>query len=76
MCYLLLSVFHQVEKYAGDRSHEDMKEFTVRLLGEPAGEQQKQAENEPQAPVVILTADNFENAIEQGYTFVKFFAPW
>nr|XP_045615779.1 thioredoxin domain-containing protein 5 homolog [Procambarus clarkii] len=66
----------KIEKYTGDRSHEDLKEFTVRMLGDDAGTEQKEDTNEPLPPVIVLTSENFENAIEKGYTLVKFFAPW
>lgn len=66
----------KIEKYTGDRSHEDLKKFAVRLLGDDAGVQQKEDLREPQPPVTVLTSENFENAIEQGCTLVKFFAPW
>lgn len=32
--------------------------------------------SQPESPTVILTAENFENAIQKGFTLVKFFAPW
>ncbi|XP_064105135.1 thioredoxin domain-containing protein 5-like [Macrobrachium nipponense] len=63
------------EKYVGDRSLEDMKNFVVGQLGDEANVQ-KEAEDEPQPPVLVLTSENFENAISQAYTLVKFFAPW
>ncbi|KAG7172585.1 thioredoxin domain-containing protein 5 homolog [Homarus americanus] len=65
----------KIEKYAGDRSHEDLKKFTVRSLGDDADNQKEDAD-EPRPPIAILTSENFENAIERGYTLVKFFAPW
>ena len=67
-----------MEKYAGDRSHEDLKKFAVTMLGKEEEQEgsQKQHKDEPEAPVVILTSENFENAIEKGYSMVKFFAPW
>ena len=67
----------QVEKYAGDRSHEDLKKFAVTMLGkEEEQEGQKRLKDDPHTPVVVLTSENFENAIKKGYSMVKFFAPW
>lgn len=45
------------------------------MLGDSADDQQRDA-YEPRPPVIVLTSENFENAIEKGYTLVKFFAPW
>lgn len=66
----------KIEKYSGDRSHEDLKKFAVGMLSDSASDQQKEDTDEPQPPVIVLTSENFENAIERGYTLVKFFAPW
>lgn len=67
----------QMEKYSGDRSHGDLKAFVAKMLGDEAGKQKEDEDADgPRSPVVVLTTENFENAIEQGYTFVKFFAPW
>lgn len=67
----------KVEKYAGDRSHEDLKKFVVTMMGREDQEGgQKEQRDEPQPPVVVLTSENFENAVEKGTSMVKFFAPW
>lgn len=67
----------QMEKYSGDRSHGDLKAFVAKMLGDEAGKKKEDEDADgPRSPVVVLTTENFENAIEQGYTFVKFFAPW
>lgn len=78
MLFFCQILFLQVEKYTGDRSHGDLKKFAVTLLGqdEEQDERLKQHTNEPQPPIVILTSENFENAIQKGYSMVKFFAPW
>ncbi|XP_045111657.1 thioredoxin domain-containing protein 5 homolog [Portunus trituberculatus] len=67
----------KVEKYAGDRSHDDLKKFASTMMGkEDQQADQKDQKDEPQPPVVVLTSENFENAIEKGTSMVKFFAPW
>lgn len=67
----------KMEKYSGDRSHGDLKAFVAKMLGDEAGKKKEDEDADgPRSPVVVLTTENFENAIEQGYTFVKFFAPW
>lgn len=71
-------MFPQVKKYAGDRSHDSLKEFAVTLLGQEEEQDggQKQQKDEPQPPVLILTSENFDNAVQKGHSMVKFFAPW
>ncbi|XP_050712885.1 thioredoxin domain-containing protein 5-like [Eriocheir sinensis] len=68
----------KVKKYAGDRSHDSLKDFAVTLLGQEEEQDggQKQQKDEPQPPVLILTSENFDNAVQKGYSMVKFFAPW
>lgn len=68
----------KVEKYSGDRSHEDLKKFAVTMIGKEEEQDggQKPLKDDPQTPVVVLTSENFANAIEKGYSMVKFFAPW
>ncbi len=71
-------LYLQVEKYSGDRSHEDLKKFAVTMIGKEEEQDggQKPLKDDPQTPVVVLTSENFANAIEKGYSMVKFFAPW
>ncbi|KAK4313614.1 hypothetical protein Pmani_015047 [Petrolisthes manimaculis] len=74
---LWLSDGKKIKKYSGDRSHEDLKRFAESMLGQEEGtEGGDSVGTQPESPTVILTAENFENAIQKGFTLVKFFAPW
>ena len=74
----------KVEKYSGARTHEDLKAYVDKMVGqekaaEEAGEKEadeEKKEEEEKNFVLQLTSENFETAIESGTTFVKFFAPW
>ena len=66
-------------KYQGDRSPEDLKKFLVKMTGtgsEPEAKPEDEEQEKGKAPIVILTADTFENSISRDYTFIKFYAPW
>lgn len=68
-------------KYQGDRSAEDLKKFIAKMTGagsepEEKPEEKKKEEEKGKAPVVILTADTFDNSISRDYTLIKFYAPW
>ncbi|KAJ8961632.1 hypothetical protein NQ314_005884 [Rhamnusium bicolor] len=67
----------KVDKYQGDRSHEDLKQYVNKMLGSDQ-ENQKQEDQEAgiPGPVGELTGDSFKNGIQSGVTFVKFYAPW
>ncbi|XP_064489294.1 thioredoxin domain-containing protein 5 homolog [Ornithodoros turicata] len=72
-----------VERYQGGRSHEELKEYCDRMRkqAEEAHSSQGDGSSEdvkdhPQSLAVELSDKNFDNAISQGVTFVKFFAPW
>jgi len=65
----------KVGKYQGDRSAEDLKKFIATMSGSEV-KADKGEEDAGKAPVVILTADTFNNSISRDYTFVKFYAPW
>lgn len=54
-----------------------MKRFAESMMGQEDGaEGGATVGSQPESPTVILTAENFENAIQKGFTLVKFFAPW
>ncbi|XP_063244147.1 thioredoxin domain-containing protein 5 homolog [Bacillus rossius redtenbacheri] len=62
----------KVEKYQGQRTHEELKEFVARMIGDEDADAHVVAEQ----PVISYSADNFEHGIAKGITFIKFFAPW
>nr|CAD7201362.1 unnamed protein product [Timema douglasi] len=64
----------KVEKYQGQRTHEDLKEYVSKMLGSVSEDEEK--EEETGSPVLIFSGDNFEHGIAKGVTLVKFFAPW
>ncbi|XP_076437915.1 thioredoxin domain-containing protein 5-like [Babylonia areolata] len=72
----------KVDQYQGSRSHEDLKAFVSRKVSEASGSQEEKVteeeeeEEEKEDLVVDLTDETFEEAISEGVTFVKFFAPW
>ncbi|XP_023017585.2 thioredoxin domain-containing protein pretaporter [Leptinotarsa decemlineata] len=67
----------KIEKYQGDRGHNDLKQYVNKMLGT---QKEGQAEQPPKTVTKDtsgeLTGDTFQTNIESGITFVKFFAPW
>lgn len=67
----------KVEKYQGQRTHEDLKAFVTQMLGSEDSEfKVKMPEEDNSSPVIVLSGDNFDHGISKGVSFIKFFAPW
>lgn len=66
----------KVDKYTGPRTIEDFKAYIVqRATGEKPAEKVEVKEDGEGAAVLSLTADSFQQGIETGVTFIKFYAP-
>ncbi|GAB1862216.1 Thioredoxin domain-containing protein 5 [Camponotus japonicus] len=67
----------KIDKYTGERTHEELKAYVSMMLSKSADESNQKSENNnvPHA-ILSLTADSFQHGIEKGFSFVKFFAPW
>lgn len=61
-----------VETYKGGRDLSSLKDFITTMTD---GEKTEKAED-VKSSVKHLNTDNFDGAIKEGVTFVKFFAPW
>jgi len=70
----------RVEKYTGQRSLDDLKSYVEKSAGiivkRSAEPEAQHAQIKVEEAVLQLTTQSFEHAIEEGVTFVKFFAPW
>jgi len=68
----------KVDKYQGQRTHEDLKSYVNKMLGSASAnvEERKQPETVSSSVVMILSGDNFNHGVEKGVSLVKFFAPW
>lgn len=74
----MMYVYVQVDKYTGQRTHEELKAYVSKMLGRGNDEANVKTENSDSTtnPVLNLTGESFKYGIENGVSFVKFFAPW
>lgn len=68
----------KVEKYSGGRSHVDLKKYVEKMAGTTATvkETKEETKNDDGEAALQLIGSDFAHGIENGVTFVKFFAPW
>lgn len=70
----------KIEKYSGSRSHDELKAYVAKMAGgltlDESAEKVDGAEKDNTSSVIQLSQPDFQNAIDQGITFVKFYAPW
>uniref|UniRef100_U5ER38 Putative pretaporter n=1 Tax=Corethrella appendiculata TaxID=1370023 RepID=U5ER38_9DIPT len=67
----------KIEKYSGSRAHEDLKAYVDKIIGGKADQVEKSETDKENASVVLhLTKGDFDHAIQNGVTCVKFYAPW
>lgn len=69
----------QVDKYSGQRSHEELKAYVSRMLEKSNDQVNSQTDNSDKThiqTVLSLTDESFKHGIETGISFVMFFAPW
>ena len=66
----------KVDKYTGPRTIDDFKSYIVeRSTGEKPAEKVEIKENGEGVAVLQLTADNFQQGVENGVSLIKFYAP-
>lgn len=67
-----------MDKYTGQRTHEDLKVYVSMMLAKSADESNKKSESIDGMPhaILSLTTESFKHGVEKGLSFVKFFAPW
>ncbi|XP_076239599.1 thioredoxin domain-containing protein pretaporter [Calliopsis andreniformis] len=68
----------KVDKYSGQRTHEELKAYVSRMLGKSDDQVNVKTDSSDSTThaVLSLTGDSFKHGIEKGISFVKFFAPW
>ncbi|XP_043515589.1 thioredoxin domain-containing protein 5 homolog [Frieseomelitta varia] len=68
----------KVDKYAGQRTHEDLKAYVSKMLEKENDQVNVKTDNLDNTAhaVLSLTSESFKHGIEKGISFVKFFAPW
>ncbi|XP_046674339.1 LOW QUALITY PROTEIN: thioredoxin domain-containing protein 5 homolog [Homalodisca vitripennis] len=68
----------KVDVYQGARSPEELQEYVSKMLQPVHSKEPEDTKDtlDVGKSVIALTDDNFQFHIENGFTFVKFFAPW
>ncbi|XP_076619033.1 thioredoxin domain-containing protein pretaporter [Colletes latitarsis] len=68
----------KVDKYQGQRTHEELKAYVSKMLGKDNDQANVKTDNSDNMlhTVLSLTGESFKHGIENGISFVKFFAPW
>ncbi|CAH1118772.1 unnamed protein product [Phaedon cochleariae] len=66
----------RVDKFQGERSHDNLKEYVNKMLGTKKEAQDLDRSETVDVVIGELTGDSFKSGIQTGITFVKFFAPW
>lgn len=68
----------KVDKYTGQRTHEELKVYVSKMLEKGNDQANIKTENLDSTThtVLSLTGESFKHGIENGISFVKFFAPW
>ncbi|KAG9427993.1 thioredoxin domain-containing protein 5 [Apis mellifera carnica] len=68
----------KVDKYTGQRTHEELKAYVSKMLEKENDQMDTKTDNSDSTThaVLSLTGESFKHGIENGISFVKFFAPW
>lgn len=69
----------KIDKYQGARAQENLKTYIKEKMGSgsaDSGSNEDDSKTDNTSAVINLTSDNFDSVIENGVSFIKFFAPW
>lgn len=68
----------KVDKYTGQRTHEELKAYVSTMLGKNSDQSVVKTDSSDSTTYAILslTGESFKHGVEKGISFVKFFAPW